>query len=359
MKRRFLPLLLCLLALLSLAACGERDDSAGTPLVFREGDGAFLFPKNLNTTQETLTPEEVSSILTGDAFRDLEGAVLLSEDDTLSRVELYHLTESRKGSYMVMDTLVSLYPAALPMEAQPTCEISGTAVDAFRWESNGAECFTAAFIRPDTNVAVCATAFCTDGEGERRQDTVARLWALTEACLNGENTLTLDSVYSGPDFPRQSETALVPLSLETEAALRAGAGEAMERYQADCALDEVIPAECACDAMVIRAVSPECDEMLLDARMAYLPAHWDFSDVDDGYRFPGDTIPAWYSGQTILRRGEGERSECLVGTVSFRVIRSEDGAWQMLGATGGKTAYWLDSGSGSEYAGWTRVRWTV
>ena len=357
--KRTLSILLCAVLLVALCACAGRNDSTVTALVFRDAD---IFSEALADTAdasgESLSSTEIESLLTGDAFRELEGFLSLNADGTLNHAELIRQQESGKGDYMLIRTMVSLYPNALPYdEFDETCTVYDTPVDASRQKLDGAVCYTAAFVRPDTGVAVRATEFCDPSEGDRREDCIRRLWALTEACLNPENTLTLDSVYSGPDFPRRAETALVPISLETEAALRAGAREALERYQATAAIDPAIPAESVCDAMRIRAVSPGYDEMLVDADMAYRPAQWEWGNVDDGYRFENRTVPGWYSGQPFQHPGEGARADWLVGTQSFLIQRGADGEWQVFeGGPGGPVKYWVDDEH--DYDTWIRVRWT-
>ncbi len=352
MIRRRTSLLLCLLLLLGLCACGGRNDSTVTELTFRDADAA---PEELTRSgafSEALSEAETESLLTGDVFRDMMGSISLNADGTLCSVSLLRDTESKSGSYMVTETQIALYPGALPSgKFKPTCVIHDMPVDAYRWKTNGATCFTAAFVRPDTEVAVWATVYCNASEGDRRADCITRLYEITEACLNPASVLTLDSVYSGSDFPRRAETALVPVSLETEAALRAGAQEAMERYQAACAQDSVVPAQCVCDAIIIRSVSPAGDVMLADGHMAYLPEGWEFG-VDDGYRF-SEGIPAWYIGQTILRRGSGARAECLVGTQGFRIVRGADGHWQITDTAGPVSPAWSDC------ADFVWLRWTV
>lgn len=351
MIRRLTSILLCLLLLLGLCACGA-DDSAVTELRFRDQNTAPEELTRAGAFGEDLSEAETESILTGDTFRDMIGSISMHADGSLCSVSLLRDAESKTGSYMVTETQIALYPGALPSgELQPTCVIHDTPVDAYRWKTSSATCFTAAFVRPDNEIAVWATVYCNASEGDRRADCITRLYEITEACLNPANSLTLDSVYSGPNYPRRAETALVPVPLETETALRAGAQEAMERYQAACAQDSVVPAQCVFDAMIIRAVSPSGDAMLADGRMAYLPESWAFG-IDDGYRF-ADGVPAWYSGQTILRRGSGERAECLVGTQGFRLERGSDGRWQITGVGGPVSPAWSDC------ADFVWLRWTV
>ena len=351
MNRRITSFLLCLLLSLGLCACAGQKDSAVTGLSFRDAAAAPEELLNSGAFGEDLSEAETESLLTGDAFRDYEADISLHADGTLCSVNLLQESESRKGAYMVVNSMIRLYPGVLPSGFEQTCVIHDTPVDAYRWKSNGAAYFTAAFVRPDSGVAVWVTVFCSTAEGDRREDCITRLYEITEACLNPANTLTLDSVYSGPDFLRRAETALVPVSLETEAALRAAAQQAMERYQAACAQDSVVPAQCVFDAMIVRAVSPAGDEMLADGHMAYLPEGWEFG-VDDGYRFSGG-IPAWYIGQTILRRGSGARAECLVGTQGFRIARGADGLWQVMDTGGPVSPGWSDC------ADFIWLRWTV
>ena len=368
--KRIVSLLLCALCLLVLAACGGKDDSALTELRFRDLDSVPLVSEQAlqdmtsatagpgAVFSENLTAAEVESLLTGDVFSGMLGSVALNADGTLQSVDLIHETESKQGTYTVINEMVTLFPGALPDAMEPTCTVRDTPVDAIRWKANGSVCYTAAFLRADTGVAVRATVFCNPSEGDRREDCVQRLWQLTDACLNPGNTLTLDSVYSGPEFHRRTETALVPLPIETEAALRAGAEQAMERYLASTPLDPITPAESACDALIIRAVSPEGDRMLADASMAYLPARWDFGEVDDAYRFGESGVPFWYSDQTDLRRGSGDRAECLVGMQSLLFVRGADGTWRVSeDGPAGRTGLWLDREP--QFADYLRVRWTV
>lgn len=360
MRKKWISLLLCVACLLSLAACGRTEppeESTPPALAFREtvpndtGYGNWVEP---------LTEEEMRSILPDAIISGMSGSITLLEDDTLSVVSFLRETDSQVNDTVVIPERIEFFPALPETDFQPTCEVFGTPVDVTRGESSEGLRYAAVFVREDSGVAVKIRVFCRPEEGDTEAGCLERLRALTEACLNPENTLTLDSVYAGPDFPRQSETALVPLSLETEAALRAGAGEAMEQYLAACAEDPVLPAEAGCDSVMIRAVNPEGDQMLLDARMVYRPEHWNYSDVDDAFRFLDDLVPTWYSGQPVLDLGEGERAGCLVGKQSFRAVRGEDGHWRFTeDIPGGATARWLDSGSGSYYADWTRVRWTV
>ena len=353
MNRRIISILLFAVLLFGLCACGK-DDSAVSELKFRDLSETSEDVLGTGETSDPLSEAEVESLLTGDTFREYLGEVSLNADGSLCCVNLLEETESKNGSYMAVRSMINFYPGArLTGQFTQTCTVHDTAVDAYRWKNGKVTWFTAEFVRPDTNVAVRATVFCDPAEGDRRADCIAHLYAITEACLNPANTLTLDSVYSGADFPRSTVTALVPVSLETEAALRAGAQEAMERYQAACAQDSEIPAQCVCDRLLIRAVSPAGDAMLADGEMSYLPQSWAFDDVDDAARFSDGGVPAWYSGQTVLRRGEGERAECLVGAQGFRIERGADGRWQVAGAGGPVSANWPDS------EGFVWVRWSV
>lgn len=351
MNRRLILILLSVLLLLGLCACGA-DDSAVTELKFRDQDAVPEALMDSGAFGEELSEPEVDSLLTGDTFRDMMGWISLHADGSLCSVSLLRDTESKTGSDTVTEAQIFLYPGALPSGTfEQTCVIHDTPVDAYRWKTNGATCYTAAFVRPDAKIAVWATVYCNTAEGDRRADCIKRLYEITAACLNPANTLTLDAVYSGADFPRSAETALVPVPLETEAALRAGAQGAMERYQAACAQDSVVPAQCVCDAMIIRAVSPAGDAMLADGHMVYLPEGWQFG-IDDGYRF-ANGVPAWYSGQTILRRGSGERAECLVGEQGFRLERGADGQWRVTGTGGSVSPQWSDCDD------FIWVRWSV
>lgn len=353
MNRRIISILLFAVLLLCLCACGK-DDSAVSELTFRDLSETSEDVLGTGVTSDSLSAEEVESLLTGDTFRDYDGALSLNADGSLCSVDLLQQTESKNGSYMVVRSMINLYPGArLTEHFTQTCTVHDTAVDAYRWKNGKVTWFTSEFVRPDTDVAVRATVFCDPSEGDQREDCIARLYEITEACLDPANTLTLDSVYSGADFLRRAETALVPVSPETEAALRAGAQQAMDRYRETCALDPAIPAQCVFDALLIRAVSPEGDAMLADGQMSYLPQSWVFDDVDDAARFSDGGVPAWYSGQTVLRRGDGERVECLVGEQGFRIERGADGQWQVAGTGGPVSPKWPDC------ADFVWVRWSV
>ncbi len=355
-----------LAVLLSLSACGDRQpdaaaDSAVTELVFRDAETA---PQDVSgDSGMPLNEAETGAILSGGKLGAFYGSVILNADDTLCCVELTQEIESSTGTFMEPAAEIRLFPNGLPADLggdafQETCAVHGCPADAQRASSDGFVCFSAAFERPDAGgrtVGVLASVFCPESESGVRADRIRQLWEITEAFSNPDHALSLDAIYSGPDFPRQAETALVPISLETETALRAGAQSAMECFQADAATDPVIPARCRCGAMMIRAVNADGTQMLVNAKMAYLPTQWDWSDMDDGYRFADSAVPLWYSGQTTLRRGTGDLADWLVGTQGFLLVRNADGRWSVAESGPGG----IVEENSAAYDGFLWVRWTL
>lgn len=361
MKKTIAGFLLIVL-LFSLCACA--DDSGVTELSFRKVSDAPDW--GTAARGEQLTDAERTSILTGPGAEvvldpglsdALYADVLLNEDASLDRVELQREQLNKSGSYMVPTEIISLYPNGLPSDVtfQETCTIRDTPVDARCCKEKGASYYTAAFERRaegENPIGVCATVICTKKQGDVREDCIRRLWELVDRLLDPDCILSLDAIYSGPDFLRQRETALVPFSVEKEAALRDAAKAAVEQIRDAASNDPVISAECTASAVMIRAVSPAGDQMVLEAETVYRPARWVWTGVDDAYIFADTGVPLWYSGQTVLRPGEGKTADCLVGTQSFLLHRGADGQWQLAGTGGPFTAQPADGD-------FIPVRWTV
>lgn len=358
MKKRILCLLLASVLLLTvLCGCGEKPETSGA-LTFREVEAVQPLPSDVRG--EDLSEQEIAGITAGVAdtiFSQTYGMLYRNADGTLNCVILDTETESQSGTYTVSTEEVALYPNELPI-FQETCTVSGVSVDAQRREDGDVTCYSASFVRADEGqnpLGVRLTVYYNEAEGDKLNDRLSRLSEMAAYYLNPENPLTLDGVYSGPDFLRRTETAQTPISPETEAELRAAAQTAMEAYCAGTAQDAVIPAESTCSCMTIRAVSPDGNQMLLDADMTYTPASWDWSDVDDAVRFP-DGVPGWYSGQTTLQKGEGD---ALAGTQGFLLLRGADGQWQVSPeGPGGQIRDWLRADDPT-YGGFVTVRWTV
>lgn len=358
MKKRILSLFLASVLLLTvLCGCGEKAETSGE-LTFREVEAVRPLPPDVRG--EELSEPEIAGITAGVAdtvFSHTYGMLYRNADGTLHCVILETETESQNGTYTVLAEEVALYPNELP-DFQETCTVSGVPVDARRWETGDVTCCSASFLRADegrTPLGVRLTVYNNDSEGDKLNDNLSRLSEMVAFYLNPENALTLDGVYSGPDFLRRTETAQTPISPETEAELREAARAAMGAYCAGTAQDSVIPAESTCSCMTIRAVGPDGDQMLLDADMTYKPASWDWSDVDDGYKFP-EGVPGWYSGQTTLQRGEGDS---LAGTQGFLLLRGADGRWQVAPeGPGGPIRDWLRTDV-PNYGDFVTVRWTV
>ena len=356
MKKIIWGMLLLFVLLLALCGCGEKPETSGA-LTFRDVEAVQPLPPDV--LGEDLSEPEIAGITADVAdtiFSQTYGMLYRNADGTLNCVILDTETESQNGTYTVSTEEVVLYPNELPV-FQETCTVSGVSVDAQRWEKGDTTRYCASFVRADEGqnpLGVRLTVYYNVAEGDKLNDRLSRLSEMVAYYLNPENPLTLDGVYSGPDFLRRTESEQTPISLETEAELRAAAQTAMEAYCAGTAQDSVIPAECTCGCMTIRAVSPDGNQMLLDADMTYKPAAWDWRDIDDGYKFP-DGVPGWYSGQTILRRGE---SDTLVGTQGFLVLRGADGQWQVAPGPGGEIRDWFRTDDPT-HSDFVTVRWTV
>ena len=223
-KPAFWLVLAAVLALIVSAVFFLTDRPAAeeyaTELVFRDVDGESV--QLYGDHSEDLMYSEIRSILTGpdtdlilseDRSDSFSGKVFLDADDAILSVALMRSDLCRRGgTYMVSTEQIVLDPRTVSVidatAFEETCTVRGVPVDAQRWDDGPAIRYMAVFVRQyegEAPVAVHATVFYTEKEGQKEADCIRRLYEIVDSFLNPANKVSLDGVAALSELDEQME----------------------------------------------------------------------------------------------------------------------------------------------------------